>query len=171
MTLESTGEAEAQVNNAGVTNQKIYKSIFSIFIESDFMITGIDINKVEASRLSKDMITNMKFNINFDDVKINNDNVEVAFTFVTSYEGGAESSPKNVGEIRIKGNVTSKEDKKSIEEIADAWKNKKTLPLSFAENIINLLNFECGARGTLLAYSIGFVAPLPLTRAKLQESK
>jgi len=81
------------------TNQKIYKSIFSIFIESDFMITGIDINRVEASRLSKEIITNMRFNINFDDVKINNDNVEVAFTFVTSYEGGAESSPKNVGEI------------------------------------------------------------------------
>jgi len=89
------------------------------------MITGIDINKVEASRLSKDMITNMKFSINFDDVKINNDNVEVAFTFVTSYEGGAESSPKNVGEIRIKGSITSKEDKKSIDEIVDAGRISK----------------------------------------------
>lgn len=134
------------------------------------MITGIDISKVEASRLAKDMITNMKFNINFDDVKINQDNVEVAFTFVTSYEGGNESAPKNIGEIRIKGSVISKEDKKSVEEIENAWKSKKTLPLSFAENIINLLNFECGARGTLLAYSIGFVAPLPLSRAKLQET-
>jgi len=58
------------------------------------MITGIDINRVEASRLSKEIITNMRFNINFDDVKINNDNVEVAFTFVTSYEGGAERLTK-----------------------------------------------------------------------------
>jgi len=151
-------------------NQKIYKSIFEIYVESDFMITGIDISKVEASRLAKDMITNMKFNINFDNVTVNQDNVQVDFTFVTTYEGGSEGNPKNVGEIKIKGSITSKEDKKSIEEINDAWKNKKTLPLQFAENIINLLNFECGARGTLLAYSIGFVAPLPLTRAKLQES-
>jgi hypothetical protein len=151
-------------------NQKIYKLMFSIFIESDFMITGIDISKVEASRFSKDMITNMKFNINFDDVKINQDNVEVAFTFVTSYEGGSESSPKGVGEIKIKGSIISKEDKKTVEEISEAWNKGKTLPLQFAENIINLLNFECGARGTLLAYSIGFVAPLPLTRAKLQEA-
>ncbi len=134
------------------------------------MITGIDISKVEATRESKDMITNMKFNINFDDVKINQDSVEVAFTFVTSYEGGTGNATKNVGEIRIKGSITSKEDKKEVEEISKTWESKKTLPLAFAENIINLLNFECGARGTLLAYSIGFVAPLPLSRAKLQET-
>ncbi|MGC8710227.1 MAG: hypothetical protein ACP5RF_01265 [Candidatus Micrarchaeia archaeon] len=135
------------------------------------MITGIDINKVEATKGSKETITNMKFNINFDDVKINQDNVEVAFTFVASYEGGSQSAPKSIGEIKVVGSVVSKEAKKDIDEISDTWKSKKTLPLQFAENIINLLNFECGARGTLVAYSIGFVAPLPLSRAKLQETK
>jgi len=135
------------------------------------MITGIDISKVEATKGSKEAITNMKFNINFDDVKVSQDNVEVAFTFVASYEGGSQSTPKPVGEIKVIGSVISKEAKKDIDDISDTWKNKKTLPLQFAENLINLLNFECGARGTLVAYSIGFVAPLPLSRAKLQETK
>ncbi|MGC8662257.1 MAG: hypothetical protein ACP5RT_00505 [Candidatus Micrarchaeia archaeon] len=134
------------------------------------MITGLDISKVEATREAKDVITNMKFNINFDDVKINQDSVEVAFTFITSYEGGSGNSTKNVGEIKIKGTIFSKEEKKSIDEINKFWGNQKTLPVSFAENIINLLNFECSARGTLLAYSMGFIAPLPLSRAKVQEA-
>ncbi len=133
------------------------------------MITNITINNVEAKRLSEDVITNMKFNINFDDVVVTGDSVEVKYTFFTNYEGGSASSPKNVGELKIVGSIKSKEDKKALENIDKTWKDKKTLPLDFAENVINLLNFECGARGTLVAYSIGFVAPLPLSRARLQE--
>src|SRR5438105_3224709 len=132
------------------------------------MITGIVITKVEAERYSQEMITNMKFNINFDNVKIESDNVSVEYTFQADYEG-AEAKGKNVGKLKIIGTVSSKENKKDADEIANVWKNKKTLPLEYAENIINLLNFECGARGTLLASSIGLLAPLPLSRAKLQE--
>ncbi len=132
------------------------------------MITGLDISKVEASRDAKEAITNMKFNINFDDVSVENDSVSVDFTFVAVYEG---SATKQVGQIKISGSVSSKENKKDVEEINTTWKNKKTLPLKFAEDVINLLNFECGSRGTLVAYSIGFAAPLPLSRAKLQENQ
>ncbi|MEM0147284.1 MAG: hypothetical protein QXF85_02410, partial [Candidatus Micrarchaeaceae archaeon] len=56
-------------------------------------------------------------------------------------------------------------------EISKTWLDKKTLPIDFAEDLINLLNFECGSRGTLLAWSIGLIAPLPLSRAKLQEQQ
>lgn len=133
------------------------------------MITGIDITKIEANRDEKDMISNMKFNINFEDVKIEKDNVNVKFTFTAVYEGGVDNS-KQVGKLTISGNIASKESKKDVEDIEGVWKSKKTLPVKFAEDIINMLNFECGARGTLVAYSIGFVAPLPITRAKLQES-
>jgi hypothetical protein len=132
------------------------------------MITGIEINKVEAKRELSEAISNMKFNINFDDVKVSNDTVNVGFTFTAIYEGS--SADKSVGELKIVGNVVSKEGKKDVEEIEGTWKNKKTLPLNFAEDVINLLNFECGARGTLVAYSIGFAAPLPISRAKLQEA-
>lgn len=131
------------------------------------MITGIDISRVEASRDLKESIANMKFNINFDDVKIEKENVEVGFTFTTVYESSAAS--KSVGKLTIVGNILSKESKKDAEEIQRVWSTKKTLPLKFAEDVINMLNFECGARGTLIAYSMGFVAPLPLTRARLQE--
>ncbi len=132
------------------------------------MITGIRIDKVEASRESEDMISNMKFNINFDDVIVTGDNVEVKYTFLTSYEG--TNSSKQVGQLKISGAISSKEPKEALDEIQSTWKSKKTLPLDFAENVINILNFECGSRGTLVAYSIGFVAPLPLSRAKLSDT-
>jgi hypothetical protein len=133
------------------------------------MITGIRISKVEASRPADEAIVNMKFNINFDNVKVTGDSVEVAYTFTTVYEG--EKAAKSVGELKIIGNVFAKEEKAAIDQINEAWKSKKTLPVKFAEDIINILNFECASRGTLLAWSIGMIAPLPITRAKLQESE
>ncbi|MGA3020756.1 MAG: hypothetical protein ABSD68_02290 [Candidatus Micrarchaeales archaeon] len=132
------------------------------------MITGIGINDVEAHRPVSDPITNMKFNINFDNVKVTGDNVEVTYTFSTEYEGG-EKSNKAVGNLVIKGSVFAKEDKETVQQISSTWKDKKTLPIRFAEDVINILNFECASRGTLLAWSIGMLAPLPLTRAKLEE--
>lgn len=132
------------------------------------MITGLEVNKIEANRAVKDPIANMKFNINFDNVKVDKENVEVAFTFTAVYEG--TQATKEIGQLKIIGMITSRETKKDADEISSTWKDKKTLPLRFAEDVINLLNFECGARGTLVAYSIGFVAPIPLSRARLQES-
>ena len=134
------------------------------------MITGIEISKVEARRDINEAISNMRFNINFEDVKVNQDNVKIAFTFSTVYDGGTPAKTTKVGELTIAGNVVAKETKKDAEEIESTWKSKKTLPLKIAEDVINLLNFECGARGTLLAYSIGFAAPLPISRAKLTET-
>ncbi len=133
------------------------------------MITGNRITSVEAKRDLDDMITNMRFNINFDDVKTEGDNVDVAYTFTAVYEGGNSGSPKTVGQLKITGSIAARESKQTISEVTKLWKDKKTLPIQFAEDVINLLNFECGSRGTLVAYSIGFVAPLPISRAKLQE--
>ncbi len=130
------------------------------------MITSVDVSKIEAARDSKEAILNMKFNIHFDGVKIDKENVNVAFTFTADYEG---ELAKSVGKLTISGNVVSKEAKKDADEIEKTWNSKQTLPIKFAEDVINILNFECGARGTLVAYSIGFVAPLPISRAKLQE--
>ncbi|MDE1845925.1 MAG: hypothetical protein KGH53_01425 [Candidatus Micrarchaeota archaeon] len=133
------------------------------------MITGLKINHVEATRETEDMISNMKFNINFDDLKVEGgEAVHVTFTFVANYDG-EPGKGKDVGMLKIVGVVMSKETRKDADEIMNVWKTKKTLPLKFAEDVINLLNFECGARGTLLASSIGLLAPLPLSRAKLSE--
>jgi hypothetical protein len=132
------------------------------------MITGIGINDVEAHRLVNDPITNMKFNINFENVKVTGDSVEVVYAFTTSYEGG-DKAAKEVGSLKIKGSIFAKEDKDMVKQINETWNGKKTLPVKFAEDVINILNFECASRGTLLAWSIGMIAPLPLTRAKLEE--
>lgn len=136
------------------------------------MITSVDVSKIEASRDNKEIISNMKFNIHFDSVKVEKEHVNVAFTFIASYEGEqGHGTPKEVGKLTIVGNVMSKEVQKDADEIQKTWTSKQTLPLKFAEDVINILNFECGARGTLIAYSIGFVAPLPISRAKLQDNQ
>ena len=135
------------------------------------MITGIRISEVHATRPIDEAIANMKFNINFDNVKVTESgDVEVEYTFTTVYEG-AEKSSKSVGELKIVGKVFAKEDKSMTNQISGSWKEKKTLPIRFAEDVINILNFECASRGTLLAWSIGMIAPLPITRAKLQENE
>ena len=131
------------------------------------MITSIDVSKIEAARDRKEVIQNMKFNIHFDNVKVDKENVDVTFTFTALYEG---EQAREIGKLTIMGNVASKESKKDADEIEKTWTSKQTLPLKFAEDVINILNFECASRGTLLAWSIGMIAPLPLTRAKLEES-
>jgi hypothetical protein len=133
------------------------------------MITAVDVTRIEANRTQKELISNMKFNINFENVKVDKEDVDVAFIFTAVYDGAQQG--KEVGKLTISGNILAKESKKESEEIEKKWKDEKTLPLKFAEDVINMLNFECAARGTLVAYSIGFVAPLPLSRAKLQDDK
>ena len=135
------------------------------------MITGIRISEVHATRPIDEAIANMKFNINFDNVKVTEGgDVVVDYTFTTVYEG-TEKGSKSVGELKIVGSVYAKEDKSTANQISGSWKDKKTLPIKFAEDVINILNFECASRGTLLAWSIGMIAPLPITRAKLQENE
>ncbi|MEM0159812.1 MAG: hypothetical protein QXM58_00435 [Candidatus Micrarchaeaceae archaeon] len=134
------------------------------------MITSMAVDKVEATRNADENVANMRFNINFDNVSADGDSIKVAYTFVASYEGPAGANAKPAGEIKIIGNILSKENKKDVERIMSTWNEKKTLPLDYAELLINAINFECGSRGTLIAYSIGLVPPLPLTRAKLQEA-
>ena len=133
------------------------------------MITSVDVTRIEANRAQKELISNMKFNINFENVKVDKENVDVEFTFTAIYDGA--QAAKEVGKLTIAGNISAKESKTDADEIAQKWKDDKTLPLKFAEDVINMLNFECAARGTLVAYSIGFVAPLSLSRAKLQDEK
>jgi len=133
------------------------------------VINGIRIGEARAQRHLDDAITNMKFNVNFDSVKVAGESVQVDFTFTTTYEGG-ERGPKQIGELKIIGTVYANEDKKSSEEISEAWKSKKTLPMRFAEDVINVVNFECASRGTLFAWGVGMVAPIPLSRTKIQES-
>lgn len=132
------------------------------------MITGLNISSVSANRATNDAVTNMKFNINFDDVKLQGDTLAISFTYMTDYLGGQDNS-KHVGELKIVGTLFAKEDKKRTDEILKVWQEKHTIPIEFAEDALTFLNFDCSSRGTLVAWSIGFAAPLPLTRIKLQE--
>ena len=67
------------------------------------MITGIDVTKIEANRASKELISNMKFNINFDNVKVEKEDVNVTFTFTAVYDGPQGSG--DVGKRTIVVNV------------------------------------------------------------------
>ncbi|MCL5674992.1 MAG: hypothetical protein M1611_00060 [Candidatus Marsarchaeota archaeon] len=137
------------------------------------MITGIEISKVEANRFLKDPIYNMKFGIGFDDVEVKNENVHVKFVFTTNYEPEPSAKKQDsslVGELKVHGTIISRESKTDLEGIRQEWATKKTLPLKFAEDIVNVINMQCSAVGTLVAYSIGFAAPIPISRAKLEAS-
>ena len=79
------------------------------------------------------------------------------------------TASKEVGKLTITGKVSSKEEKAVADDVQKTWTSKKTLPLKFAEDVLNIITFECGSRGTLIAYSMGFIAPLPMSRTKLQE--
>lgn len=131
------------------------------------MITGNKILKIEGERKNMDLITGLKFNIGIEDVQIAGDGVTVKYTFEVNYSGKKEE----VGHIKISGEIEAKEEKKVLNEIEKEWKDKKRLPIEFAETVINTINFVCGANGTLVSFPLGLTPPIPMPQAKLQPSE
>jgi len=128
------------------------------------MITSTRITKVEAERKSNEAITGVRFNINIQNVKTSGEEVEVEYAFEVTYQGKKE----DVGHLTITGNLQAKEEKKVVANIEKEWKEKKRLPIEFAETVINTINFVCGANGTLVSLPVGLTPPIPMPQAKLQ---
>jgi len=131
------------------------------------MITSTKIRKVEAERKSDEAITGVKFNINIQNVKTSGEDVEVEYAFEVVYQGKKD----DVGHLTITGELQAKEEKKVIANIEKEWKEKKRLPIEFAEAVINTINFVCGANGTLVSLPVGLTPPIPMPQAKLQTSE
>ena len=117
------------------------------------MITGIKIVKVEARRDKDEDMTGLNVNIGLDAVAVVNGEIAISFNYSVIYTEG-------VGEINMKGTITSKEDAKLAKEITTRWEKEKKLPDGFAELILNAINYACGTNGVFVARPVNLSPPI-----------
>ena len=138
------------------------------------MITGFTILGVEGSIDSSGALTKQRFprlNVNLDKVESSGDKINVSYSFDADYLDGEAKDAKKVGHIKLSGVVEVTESKDAASGIMKKWNDTHMLPVELAEEIINGLNFRCGATGTLVAYSLGLIPPLVISTTKIQEQK
>lgn len=128
------------------------------------MITDYFIDEILAIRERESTVKNIKFSISFDTLKMDKEILDIYYTFSSTYE---DMDGKRIGEIRMVGHLIDKEEnEETAKMVNNYWSVKKSFPKTVLDRIINVLNFECGARGTLVAYAMAFPPPLPLSHAK-----
>jgi hypothetical protein len=138
------------------------------------MITGFTILGVEGKIDSSDSLLKQRFprlNVNLDKVEANGEKINVSYSFDADYLDSESKDAKKIGHIRLSGIVEVSESKDTATSIMKKWSDTHMLPVPLAEEIINGLNFRCGATGTLVAYSLGLIPPLVISTTKIQEQK
>ncbi|MEM0149391.1 MAG: hypothetical protein QXW10_00645 [Candidatus Micrarchaeaceae archaeon] len=136
------------------------------------MITGFSILSVEGKIDSVDALARQKFpklNTTFESLNAEGGKLKIKYSFVADYTDSDAKDAKNVGQLKLAGEVEVEESKDVIADVLKKWNEKHMLPVSLAEEIINGLNFRCSATGTLVAYSLGLIPPLVISSVKIQE--
>ncbi len=126
------------------------------------MIVGERILEVSGNKIPKANIKGLSINISLEDVKMNEENVEITYVYTASYQ-------EDVGQIKIKGVLLAKEEQKLSKEIIDLWKKSKKVPDEYATVVLSAVNYSGSANGTLVARVLGLTAPL--IPPKIQLSK
>lgn len=124
------------------------------------MITGGRIDQVEGKKNREDDFKGLNINISVDDVKVNAETVDVYYTFEANYAG-------EVGQVKIKGVLFSKEDKKLAKEIDDEWKKSKKMPDAFAEQILSAINYTGTANGIFVSRVLNLSPPMVPQRIQM----
>lgn len=124
------------------------------------MITGGRIDSIEGKKNNEEQIKGLNINITIDDVKVDGQKVEIGYTYTANYA-------ENVGELKLKGVLFADEDKKLAKEIETEWTKNKKVPNSYAEVIINAINYSGSANGTLMARVLNISPPLVPPRISL----
>jgi hypothetical protein len=138
------------------------------------MITGFSILSVEGTIASADALKMQrfpKFNIDIDKVAMDGAKLKVGYSFTADYTDSDAKDAKSVGSIKLKGAVEVSDSKEAMASIVDNWTKTHRLPTQMEEEILNGLNFRCGATGTLVAYSLGLIPPIVVSSIKIQEQK
>ncbi len=138
------------------------------------MITAFNISNVEGKITDSAALAQQKFpklNINVEDVSSKGDTLSITYSFVADYFASEAANAKSIGQIKLSGNIEMNESKDAISSVLKKWSESHTLPVDLAEEVINGLNFRCSATGTLVAYSLGLIPPLVITRTKIEEKK
>jgi heterodisulfide reductase subunit A-like polyferredoxin len=127
------------------------------------MITGERILEVSGNKKLREPVKGLNINIALEDAKADGENLEIYYVYTASYKEG-------VGEIKIKGVLMAKEDKKKIKEILDTWKKQKRVPEDYAAIVLSAVNYSGSANGTLVARVLGLTAPLIPPRIQLSKA-
>jgi hypothetical protein len=118
------------------------------------MIVGERILEVSGKKEAGATIKGLNINISLEDVKnTTSGQVEITYVYTANYDD-------NVGQIKIKGQLTAKEEDKLAREIGESWTKNKKFPDTYAETVLNAVNYSGMANGTLLARVLGLSAPL-----------
>jgi len=128
------------------------------------MIVGERILEASGSRTSRESIKGLSINISLESVIMADGNVEVTYVYTANYD-------QNVGQLKIKGVLISREDEKLSKEIMDSWKKSSKIPESYAELVLSAINYSGSANGTLLARVMGLTAPLIPPRIQISKEQ
>jgi hypothetical protein len=126
------------------------------------MIVGERILEVSGNKTPKASIKGLSINISLEDVKAQDDNVEITYVYTASYQ-------QDAGQLKIKGVLLAREEAKLAKEIVDTWKKSKRIPDAYASVVLSAVNYSGSANGTLVARVLGLTAPL--IPPKIQLSK
>lgn len=126
------------------------------------MIVGERILEVSGNRTPKASIKGLSINISLEDVKSQEDNVEITYVYTANYQ-------QDAGQLKIKGVLLAKEEAKLAKEIVDAWKKNKKIPENYASVVLSAVNYSGSANGTLVARVLGLTAPLIPPRIQLSK--
>jgi len=124
------------------------------------MITAIRISKVEAKREKDEEVAGLNVNISVDNVSVKGSDITISYTYTVSYLDA-------VGELKMEGAITAREDSRLCKEITERWAKDKRLPDAFAELVLNAINYACGTNGTLVVRAINLSPPIMPPRIQL----
>lgn len=125
-------------------------------------IMGERIREISGRKQKAEQIKGLGININIDDVRVSDKNVEIDYSYTANYEEG-------VGNLVIKGTILAVEDGALAKKIADEWKKNKKLLQEYTTVILSAINYSGSANGTLLARVLNLAAPF--IPPKIQLSK
>lgn len=128
------------------------------------MIVGERILEVSGNKVPKMSIKSLGINIQLEDVKMADENIEITYVYTANYEDG-------VGQIKIKGILLAKEDGKRAKDVVDAWEKTKKVPDDYTSVLLSAVNYSGSANGTLIARVLGLTAPLIPPKIQLSKAE
>jgi hypothetical protein len=125
-------------------------------------IVGERIREISGRKQKSEQIKGLNMNIGIDDIRVNDKNIEIDYTYNVNYEEG-------VGNLGIKGTILAVEDSDLAKKISDEWKKNKKLPEEYMTVILSAVNYSGSANGTLLARVLNLAAPLIPPRIEISK--
>jgi len=117
------------------------------------VIVGNRVTKIEAAREKQEPRKGLNFKINIQDVKVTGKKVEITYDYEAEYTEG-------VGSIKIEGLMFAEEEKALCDEVKKEWSESKKLPQTYAEVILNAINYFGGVNGVLAARIVNLSPPI-----------